>query len=202
MRWLPALVLFLSALARADGGVGAATLRLDWSHAVASEAGLSGAIAAGPQGRALLGGPVGVAVGADLELGGGTAGGFLYDDALRAGVGIRVGSDGFAMLLAGAGVSGVTDHLPFGIDLSVEALLEANLGDAVRLLAWARPAWVAIADERGAELNAGLGLRLGNRVERGGWTAGSGYVLGVLFRQVEGATFLGGTLAFHLHFAQ
>src|SRR5262245_14077690 len=104
MRWLPALALFLCAPARADRGAGAATLRLDWSHAVASEAGLSGAIAVGPQGRLLLGDPFGLALGVDLAFGGGTAGGFLYDDAIRAGLGMRVGSDGFALLLGGVGV--------------------------------------------------------------------------------------------------
>lgn len=150
--------------------------------------------------RALLGRSVAYCVGLDGTLGGADNspdGGFVYGlTGYLLGVGARWGLGNSLSLCSGAGLSGITNSVPFAGRFPVELRVSQSIGP-VRFTAWASLAWTAGATERhnGSttvsftdETEAGLTLRLGR--QRQYWsttTAGGGPSIGVIYREFMGA---------------
>jgi len=98
--------------------------------------------------------PVGPAIGMDLRLGSGTDGGLLYDARIVAGPGVTIGEHVSIAALTGAGVSGLSGgHLPFGVDIPIEAFVATDLTRYAQVRLWGRSSWLLASDERqnGAE---------------------------------------------------
>jgi hypothetical protein len=139
--------------------------------------------------------PVGFAAGMDWELGGGFSGGFLYDLRLLFGLGTAVGRFLSLGLVTGAGIGGVTgDHIPFGVELPVEAFAAFELGDYARATAWGRSGWILASDARqrgsdiapfGDEFASGLSVLVGE--PSGSYSPErTGLVLGGAYRELLG----------------
>lgn len=143
---------------------------------------------------------VGYHAGFDLAAGSALgAAGLAYDVAVfPVGVGLRFGRNGVLALGAGAGAVGAIAALDDAVTCPVEAI--AELGGAVRVLARARVAFVAGADSRregaphapfGDELDATLAVRIGHTWPSFGFPSGEGYLVGVAYRELAGARFIG-----------
>lgn len=126
--------------------------------------------------------------------------GFAYDVALfPIGAAVRIGETSFVALGAGAGAMGAVgtldDAATFPLELTVEA------GGSVRVLARARASLTAGAARRDAELEGSLALRFGHRYHSFGFPSGNGYLIGVAYREVEGARFIGATIGYAIDLA-
>lgn len=150
-------------------------------------------------------------VGIDLAAGSTLRGaGFAYDVALfPVGAGVRVGETGVIALGAGVGAMGAMGTLDDAVTLPVE--LNAELGGGrVRVLLRARAAWVAGAPSRhdgspsapfADELDTTLGVRIGHHYGDYGYPTGNGYFVGVAYRELAGARFLGGVIGHSIDLA-
>jgi len=132
--------------------------------------------------------------------------GFAYDVALfPVGVAVRFGQSSFLALGTGVGAMGAVGTIDDAVTFPVEATLEA--GGRVRLLARARAAWVRGADSRhdGApslpfadELDTMIGIRLGHHYEDYGYPSGNGYFVGVTYRELLDAHWVGATIGYSI----
>ena len=147
-------------------------------------------------------------VGFDLAAGGTIGGGgFAYDVALfPVGIAARFGQTSLVALGAGIGAIGATGTLDDAFMLPLEATGEFG-GGRLRLLARARVAYVAGADGRhdGApsipfadELDTMVGVRIGRHYEDYGFPTGDGYFVGVAYRELLGARFVGLTIGYSI----
>lgn len=93
--------------------------------------------------------------------------------------------------------------LPFDVDVELDA-------SRVRLIAWARAAWVAGAPQRhdGApsapfadELEAMVGVRIGHHYTDYGFPTGNGAYLGVAYKELIGTKFVGLTFGYSMDMA-
>lgn len=153
--------------------------------------------------------PVGFGAGLDWKLGGGMSGGFLYDLRLVGGLGTAVGRVFSLGVVTGAGIGGLTgDHIPFGVELPVEAFASLEVGAYARAMVWGRTSWILASEDRqdgsdiapfGDEFASGLSVLVGERngsgSERNGLVLGGGYreLLGTHAVEVSlgyGASFL------------
>jgi hypothetical protein len=136
-----------------------------------------------------LGSSVRYCLGVDGEIGG-TSTGVVYDAELYlAGVAVPLGGGSDVGICAGAGLGGIGGAVPFGWQFPVEAGAEVQAGP-VRLVGWAKVAWIAGADARkdgsdvplGDEFAAGAGIRVGKNTRYwDGVTAGPGVYVGATF---------------------
>ncbi len=149
-------------------------------------------------------------VGFDYQLGGTDPGGFLYEtNFYPVGLGFLMGANAKFGVMAGIGMSGVTERLPLSTQFPVEASLEFDLFSRVRVAGFARAIWVTDnRREHGSpsfedtdEVAAGLSLRLGKRYyERDNrMSAGNGYFVGVLYQEQFGSKILGGVFGYSLN---
>lgn len=161
--------------------------------------------------RALLGRRVAYCAGLDGEVGGADTGA-VYGLTLHAlGIGGRWGLGNAVALCGGAGFSGVGGAVPLAARFPAELSIALSLGP-IRLSAWGGLAWTAGAAERakGApsvsfadEFEAGVAVRLGR--QRGLWqqvSAGAGPSIGVTYRELMGARFVGVVIGLSLTGAQ
>lgn len=98
--------------------------------------------------------PIGPAIGMDMGLGSGLDGGLLYDLRMMVGPGVTIGRHVSVGVLTGAGISGLTGgHIPFGVDLPVEAFVATDVTQYAQVRLWGRSSWIAGSEERqnGAE---------------------------------------------------
>ena len=172
-----------------------------------------GLVLAGARLRGFVGANASVAYHVGLDFGLGStvrAGGFAYDVALfPAGVVVRVGETSIAGVGVGVGASGAVGTLDDAVTLPVEAFAELG-GGRYRVLARARAAYVAGAPSRQSaapsapfadELDATLGLRRGRHYGSHGFPTGNGYFLGVSYRELAGARYVGLTLGYSIDMA-
>jgi hypothetical protein len=159
-----------------------------------------------------LGANVGYHLGLDLAAGAtiGRHGGFAYDIGfLPLGIAVRFGASSFLTFGTGivaSGATGAVDDavaLPFDVDLELDA-------NRVRLIAWARAAWVAGSPQRhdGApslafadELEAMVGVRIGHHYTDYGFPTGNGAYIGVAYKELIGTKFLGLTFGYSMDMA-
>ena len=140
-------------------------------------------------------------VGIDIAAGSTLRGaGFAYDVALfPVGAAVRFGETSFVALGAGVGAIGAVgtldDAATFPLELTVEA------GGSVRVLARARASLLAGAARRDHELEGSLALRIGHRYHDFDFPSGNGYVIGVAYRDLEGARFVGATIGYSIDLA-
>jgi len=135
-------------------------------------------------------------------------GGFAYDMTLYPlGVAVRFGGTAFVTLGTGIGVMGATRSLDDAVLLPLEATVEADLTNRLRLLARARASYEAGAPARhdGApsapfadELEGMVGLRVGHHYMDHGFPSGNGYFLGVSYREFERTSYLGLTFGYEV----
>jgi hypothetical protein len=150
-----------------------------------------------------------VALHAGIDLAAGSTlrgAGFAYDVALfPLGVAVRFGRSSFVALGTGVGASGAVGTLDDAVTLPLEATLEA--GGGVRLLARVRTSYIAGAAGRhdGApsmpfadELDAMVGLRLGHHYEDYGYPSGNGYFVGVTYRELLDAHWVGAAIGYSI----
>jgi hypothetical protein len=159
--------------------------------------GLAGARLRGQAGGDVLGYRIGI----ELHAGATAPAGFAYDVAFfPMGVGLRLGRWSRAGVVGGVGASGATGTMDDGASFPVEASLELALGGRLRVLARGRVTWLAGADARddgarslsfGDELDASFAVRVGRRWMDYDFPTGSGYYLGVGYREAEGARMVG-----------
>lgn len=133
--------------------------------------------------------------------------GFAYDVALfPAGVAVRVGRTGVIAFGAGIGAMGAVGTLDDAVTLPLEATIELG-GGRLRMLSRVRAAKVLGAEGRqsGArsapfadELEATLGLRVGHHYEDYGFPSGNGYWVGVTYRELLDARFVGLVLGYSI----
>jgi len=154
---------------------------------------------------------IGFHIGLDAAAGGTlAAGGFAYDVALfPAGIAARFGRTGVVSLGVGVGASGATAALDDAVTLPLE--LGAELGGGrLRMLARVRTSYVAGADSRQSaapslpfadELDATIGLRVGNHYEAHGFPSGNGYFVGVAYRELAGTRFAGLVIGYAIDMA-
>ena len=126
--------------------------------------------------------------------------GFAYDVTLfPGGAAVRFGETSFIALGAGVGAMGAVgtldDAATFPLELTVEA------GGSVRVLARARASLIAGAARREHELEGSLALRIGHRYDDYGFPSGNGYVIGVAYRDLEGARFVGAMIGYSIDLA-
>ena len=167
---------------------------------------LSHLAALGLGGSAVVGRGLGWAPSFDLGLGGGVRGGFLYGFELRLlGVGTRLGRTGLLVLSAGGGLGGVTARVPFSWTLPVQARVELDLSKQLRLVAWSQSLWTLSHARRGGtraplgdELSAGLGIRVGRRVNFWAGSVGDGTYVGLTYAEQLGTRFVGAVLGYGL----
>jgi len=160
------------------------------------------AITGGATGRSVQGGFPGWAKSANLDLGGGLDGGFLYElNAMLLGGGYMWGSASFVGLSFGPGVNGIyKGRLPATFQLPVELFTGYDVFTHMRGSAWIRPSFLFGSPSRdfGApsapfadELAAGVGFQFG----RWGWTevawGFSGIGVGAVYREQRDARTLG-----------
>jgi Domain of unknown function (DUF4349) len=155
--------------------------------------------------------PIGFAAGMDLELGAGFSGGFLYDYRMLAGFGTGI-SDFLALgVVSGFGLGGLTgDHIPFGLDIPVEAFAAVELGEIMRASTWARTSWVLASDDRqdgsdtapfGDEFATGLSLLFGE--QHGSYDhERTGLVLNGAYRELMGTHVYEVSLGFGISFLE
>lgn len=170
-----------------------------------SDGGILGGVRIG--GFVGAGAAIGYHVGLDL-LAGSTLdrAGFAYDvAAYPIGIAVRLGPTGALAIAAGIGASGAVGTLDDGAQVPVQTTLE--LGEAIRVLARARVSYIlgAAGRQSGApslafadEVDAMLGLRVGNAYRRHGFPAGNGYFLAVGYREQQGTRFAGVTIGYSL----
>ncbi len=155
-----------------------------------------------------LGSTVAYHIGIDLEAGSTIAGaGFAYDVAFfPLGIAVRFGETSFVTFGTGVQAMGAIGTLDDAVLLPLETNLEIG-GGRVRFLGRARASWVAGAPDRhdGApsipfadELEAMAGVRVGHHYDDYGYPSGNGYFVGVAYREMLGATFLGLTLGYSI----
>jgi hypothetical protein len=133
----------------------------------------------------------------DFRLGATRGGGFAYEaNALPLGRALHLGGGGVAGALVGVGVGGTTGEVPFAWQLPALLVLDADAGDHLRFMAWAKLSWVlgSRARDDGApsapfadELSGGLRVRLGQRRARGPFWDGRGAHLGLVYTESLGA---------------
>ncbi|MEO8844130.1 MAG: hypothetical protein ABI591_02835 [Kofleriaceae bacterium] len=163
-------------------------------------------------GFAGFGATIGYHLGLDLAAGAtiGRHGGFAYDVGfLPLGIGVRLGASSFLTLGTGIVASGATGAiddavaLPFDVDLELDA-------SRVRLIGWARAAWVAGSPQRhdGApsvpfadELEAMVGVRIGHHYTDYGFPTGNGAYIGVAYKELTGTKFVGLTFGYSMDMA-
>ena len=150
---------------------------------------------------------VGLHAGIDLAAGSTLRGaGFAYDVALfPIGVAVRFGKTSVLALGGGVGAMGAVGTLDDAVTLPVEATLEA--GGGWRLLARVRTSYIAGAGDRhdGApsipfadELDAMVGLRFGHHYEEYGYPSGNGYFVGVTYRELLDAHWVGAAIGYSI----
>lgn len=126
--------------------------------------------------------------------------GLAYDVALfPIGMALRLGGAGVVTLGAGVGASGAVGALDDATTFPIEANLELG-GGRMRLLARARAIYLAGSDPRQGgsptftftdEIDATLGIRIGDEEDRYGFRSGNGYFAGVAYRELAGGQFVG-----------
>jgi len=153
--------------------------------------------------RALAGkSPFGFAVGFDTHLGGGLSGGFAYDVALSPfGVGVRAGKYAQLGVIAGVGVGGITDRVPFGVQFPVEVFADFWLSKYFRVHAWGTRRFITVADVRPHELSAGAALRFNRGYEQWGFASGNGYYVGVTYDERMDTEAIGVAIGYSIHFS-
>jgi hypothetical protein len=150
---------------------------------------------------------VGLHAGIDLAAGSTLRGaGFAYDVALfPIGIAVRFGKTSFLALGGGVGAMGAVGTIDDAVTLPLEATLEA--GGGWRLLARVRTSYVAGAGDRhdGAasipfadELDAMVGLRFGHHYEEYGYPSGNGYFVGVTYRELLDAHWVGAAIGYSI----
>jgi hypothetical protein len=150
-----------------------------------------------------------VALHAGIDLAAGSTlrgGGFAYDIALfPIGAAVRFGRSSFFALGAGVGALGAVGTIDDAVTLPLEATLEA--GGGWRLLARVRTSYIAGAAGRhdGApsipfadELDAMVGLRFGHHYEDYGYPSGNGYFVGVTYRELLDAHWVGAAIGYSI----
>ncbi|MBP6848131.1 MAG: hypothetical protein KA201_30505 [Kofleriaceae bacterium] len=170
-----------------------------------------GVAMAGVELDALLGRRIAYLVGVDLHAGATVPVGFAYQVDLRPlGVAVRLGATGALGVSVGVGATGAVGTLDDGVELPALALLEVPLGARLRLVGRARAVWLAAAPRRAGgapsaawadELDAWVAVRLGRRYRDHGFPSGNGTLLGVAYREREGARMLGVVLAYGVDLA-
>jgi hypothetical protein len=202
----------LPAASRAEGWRGGGSLALDlrWWQLQPDAGDPTRALTAGPRVRATAGKrAIGLAAGADLQLGATGEAAFAYEVAvLPLGVGLQLGRSARLGVVGGAGTSGVTGGvLPIALALPVEAFAEISLGDHVRAAGWGRATALLGEDTRqggaadapfGDELEVGLTLRWDRRRSDWCYVAGNGYQVGATWGQRVGAEVVGVVLGYSL----
>lgn len=149
----------------------------------------------------------------DAHFGAGYQGGFAYRFALLP-LGITFHDKHHLVSVgvsSGLQLQGVTEHQPFGVQAPVRAALILNLGEHLRINAWASNEF-SLSEGRkngsseaffGDEMQAGLSIRIGRGGEKGGSRNGveygSGYFVGGLFSERLGSKFWGLALGHGMH---
>ncbi len=146
-----------------------------------------------------------VGLGVDLDLGFEVPGGFVYAfHLLPVGVGVRLGGRNMLGVIAGGGLGGTIDRVPFAWELPVEAFLELDLGRRVRLHTGARATWTpgTEAREDGAasasftdQLDLRLGLSFGRRADDHYARWGDYDYVGLVLREQQHDRYLGLVIA-------
>ena len=165
----------------------------------------------GASARAFAGPTVGLLVGMDGHLGASLPAGALYDfDLMPVGLGL-FGHGVLLGALGGVGVGGVIDRVPVGLQLPVEALVDAELGTAVHFGLWARVTWVVGPSARdhgaahapfGDELSTGAMLRIGQGESHRRYAWGNGPFIAATYTELMGAHGWGGLIGYSITMAQ
>lgn len=141
--------------------------------------------------------PVGYAMGADLELGGGVPASFVYAARLYpVGFGVPFSDTSYIAVFGGAGASGATERVTGGLELPVEVRAEFDASRHARVGLHGAVAWLPWVDSRQREWSAGVFTRLGPTIRRGTdheiW--GRGLFFGFERHEVMGTYWLGVTV--------
>jgi hypothetical protein len=129
----------------------------------------------------------GILASVDCHVGAGAQGGFVYElDLLPLGLAYRIGDWFLIGTNIGLGVSGVTRHVPFAMQVPLEAIVDVDLGRRIHISAWGRGKWISVADGRSDgsesiswvdETDAAVALRLGKGKTRYRNRWGNGYFI-------------------------
>ena len=161
--------------------------------------------------RLLLGRRTGWCLGLDGEIGASDEGIAYGLTGYVAGAGARWGDAGAIALCGGAGLDGVAGAIPVAARFPVELSLSIDAG-RLRAIPWARAVWIAGADRRRDgvswlepvdEVEAGLLVRFAR--QRRYWStvsAGGGLAVGVTYRELMGASWIGVVVGLDLTGAQ
>ena len=117
------------------------------------------------------------------------------------GVGLRLGKWGMVGALVGVGVSGVSERIPFAVQLPLEVFADFGLSKYVRVHAWGVRRLIEVADDRPDERGAGLQLRLNRSYEQWGFASGNGYYVGVTYDERMQTEAIGVMIGYSIHFA-
>jgi hypothetical protein len=153
---------------------------------------------------------LGLSAGLDLHLGGARPAAFAYEaDLYLLGVSVRLGNWGQIAVTQGIGLSAMATEVGFGGQLPLKLIIEIDLGARVRVLSWARDRYVFGEGSRsngadlplvyGDEFDAGVALRWGKRRDRDRARFGGGYFAGVVYQELLGTQFVGGTVGYNLN---
>lgn len=134
------------------------------------------------------------------------AAGFAYDVALfPIGMGVRLGKTGIAAFGIGIGALGAVGTLDDAMTIPME--LNIEVGSTWRLLARGRatytvgaPGGQAPSTTAADQLDAMLALRIGHHYEDF-VPSGNGYFVGVAYRELSGARYLGGVIGYSIDLA-
>jgi hypothetical protein len=156
--------------------------------------------------RALLGKTVAYCLGFDGEIGGSDRGAVYGITGYPIGIGARWGAANEVSLCGGAGIDEMVGPVPVAARFPAELTFAIALGP-IRPVVWIRPSWIAGAEARkhGSslsfvdELELGAFVRLSRQHKYWSSTsAGGGLAIGVSYRELMGAQFIGLTIGFNL----
>ncbi len=167
---------------------------------------LADTLTAGLRVRAYAGKSIGYMAGIDAHFGAGLQGGFSYDaNLLPIGLAVPIGKFALIGIVAGVGVNGVTEHVPFALQFPVEVTVDLQLGSHLHLGGWASTRWIAASESRvggsdaapfGDELELAAVLRVGRAGKRRiNWWA-NGYYIGGTYNERMGTRFMGAIFGF------
>ena len=153
---------------------------------------------------------IGYHLGIDLAAGmvTGRHDGFAYDVGfLPLGIAVKLGETSFVTVGTGIVASGATGAIDDGVGLPLDVDLELEASSRIRVIGWARAAWIAGSPQRhdGApslpfadELDAMLGVRIGHHYEDYGFPSGNGPYVGIAYKEMVGTKFIGLTFGYSI----
>lgn len=139
---------------------------------------------------------LGPAASIDLELGGARPLAFAYGFHVQPlGAGIAIGRMGYLLATTGAGFGGLSDALPFALEIPAAGRLAVDASERVRLVLDGR---MLFTPDGRRETRIGIGARLGRTWSEGSFRDAGGYFFRLEHAERLGAAYLGVAIGYEL----